>query len=162
MVPNDDIFFNKCSLHSTANLFPRCEKIPVWRRLLPAKSKIPKAVLSQPHTRDTPGLHVGCPLHLQSCPHLLGGCNPLLSLLTGLGWTVSGLGSSRPSSICRSSFIRNPSCVISETLMDMSPYFWVFLGLSGWGILLLQGVQTYGAVKDLCLLPTLSSICSIM
>lgn len=73
-------------------------------------------------------------------------------------WTVSGLGSSS----CRSSFIRKPSYIISETLMEMSPYFWMFLGLSGWGILPLQGLQRHRVVRDLYLLPTLSLICNIM
>lgn len=70
-------------------------------------------------------------------------------------WTISGLGSSRPSSSCRSSFIRKSSCVILETLMEMSPYFWVFRGLSGWGILPLQGLQRHRVLKQRSLSSTL-------
>lgn len=69
-------------------------------------------------------------------------------------WTMSGLGSPRSSSICRCSLIRKPSYVISGTPMERSPYFWMFLGLSGWGILLLQGLQRHRVVKQRSLPPT--------
>lgn len=69
-------------------------------------------------------------------------------------WTISRLGSFRPSSSCRSSFIRTPSHIISGTLTEMSPYFCMFLRLSGWGILPLQGLQKHRVVKQRSLSPT--------